>query len=80
MTMLRDALAHSIQLHGDGEAVRQLHDGGLALADEATMSQAIHEVYCGPDADLDQPSEKDRAQARSLMSALQHALAAMYPA
>ncbi len=79
MTTMRDALAHSIQLSGDGDAVRQLHEGGLALADEATMSQAIHDVYCGPDADHDHPNEKDHVQARSLMSALQQALASMYP-
>lgn len=80
MTTMRDALAHSIQLSGDGDALRRLHDSGMALADEATMSQAIHEVYCGPDADHDHPNEKDRHQARSLMSALQQALASMYPA
>ena len=77
---MRDALAHSIQLSGDGEAIRQLHAEGLALTDEATLSQAIHEVYCGPDADHDHPNEKDRQQARGLLSALQRTLAAMYPA
>jgi len=70
MTSMRDALADSLQ--------RQ--DGGLAVADEATMSRAIHEVYCGPDADHDHPNDKDLEQARSLVSALQQALAAMYPA
>ena len=70
MTTMRDALADSFKRH----------DGGLAVADEATVSQAIHEVYCGPDADHDHPNDKDREQARSLMSALQQALAAMYPA
>ena len=80
MTTMRDALAHSIQLSGDGNAVERLHAEGLALADEATMSQAIHEVYCGPDADHDHPNEKDHQQARSLLSSLQHALASMYPA
>ena len=44
------------------------------------MSQAIHEVYCGPDADHDAPNEKDHQQAQSLMSSLQRALAALYPA
>lgn len=77
---MRDALAHSIQLSADGETVRRLHEGGLALADEATMSQAIHDVYCGPDADHDHPNDKDRGQARTLMAALQQALASMYPA
>jgi len=80
MTTMRDALAYSMQLSDDAEAVKRLHDGGLAVADEATISQAIHEVYCGPDADHDHPNEKDHAQARSLMSSLQHALAAIYPA
>ena len=80
MTSMRDALAHSLQMPGDADAVKQLQADGLAIADEATLSQAIHEVYCGPDADHDHPNDKDREQARSLMSALQQALAAMYPA
>ena len=80
MTTMRDALAHPIQLSGDVQTVQRLREGGLALVDEATMSQAIHEVYCGPDTDHDRPNEKDRQQARSLMSALQQALASMYPA
>ena len=75
MTSMRDALALD-----DGDTVKQLLAGGLAIADEATMSQAIHEVYCGPDADHDHPNDKDHAQARSLMSSLQQALAALYPA
>ena len=80
MTSIRTALADSVQLPDDADAIKVLHEGGLAVADEATMSQAIHEVYCGPDADHDHPNDKDHRQARSLMSALQHALAAMYPA
>jgi len=70
----------SMQLSDDPDAVKRLLDGGLVVADEAAMSQAIHEVYCGPDADHDHPNEKDHQQARSLMSSLQQALAAMYPA
>ena len=70
----------SMQLTDDPDAVKRLVDGGLVVADEAAMSQAIHEVYCGPDADHDHPNEKDRQQARSLMSSLQQVLAAMYPA
>jgi len=70
----------STQLPGDADTIRRLSDSGFAIADEATMSQAIHEVYCGPDADHDTPSEKDHEQARSLMSSLQKALAALYPA
>ena len=70
----------SIQLPGDADAIRRLSDSGFAIADEAAMSRAVHEVYCGPDADHDTPSEKDHEQARSLMSSLQQALAALYPA
>ena len=70
----------SIELPGDADTIRRLSDSGFAIADEATMSQAIHEVYCGPDADHDAPNEKDHQQAQSLMSSLQRALAALYPA
>ena len=70
----------SIQLPGDADTIRRLSDNGFAIADEASMSLAIHEVYCGPDADHEEPNEKDHEQARSLMSSLQQALAALYPA
>ena len=70
----------SMQISDDPDAVKRLLDGGLVVADEAAMSQAIHEVYCGLDADHDHPNEKDHQQARSLMSSLQQALASMYPA
>ena len=49
---------------------------GLAVADEDTMSQAIHDVYCGIMADHEHPNDKDREQARAMMAALQkHATA-----
>lgn len=63
----------------DPIALKRIAESGLAVADEDVMSQAIHEVYCGPDADHDEPNEKDRQQARSLMASLQQALAALYP-
>ena len=68
------------QLPGDPYIYQRLHESGLAIADEGSMAQAIHEVYCGPNADHDEPNEKDHQQARSLMSSLQQALAALYPA
>ncbi len=71
------SLSHS-SLLTEG-VVQQLRANGMAVADEATMSQAIHEVYCGPDADHDHPNEKDKEQARSLLDHLITALAAMYP-
>jgi len=43
----------------------------MAVANEDTMSKAIHDVYCGIMADHDHPNEKDHEQARALMAALQ---------
>ena len=68
------------QLPGDPDVFQRLTERGLAIADEASMSQAVHDVYCGPDADHDEPNDTDRQQARSLMASLQQALAALYPA
>ena len=44
---------------------------GVWMADEDTMTAAIHNVYCGIMADHDHPNEKDHEQARALMAALQ---------
>jgi hypothetical protein len=40
------------------------------MANEDSMSQAIHDVYCGIVADHQHPNEKDREQARQLIAAL----------
>lgn len=72
MTM-RDALVRAMHLPDDSDTVRRLHESGLAIANEDTMSQAIHDVYCGIVADHQHPSEKDRAQARAIIEALQKA-------
>ena len=40
------------------------------MVDEDTMTQAIHDVYCGIMADHQQPNEKDREQARRLIAAI----------
>ena len=71
MTTMRAALNQAMHQSGGGDAVRQLADSGLAVADVDTMSQAIHDVYCGITADHDHPSEKDREQARAMIAALQ---------
>jgi DNA-binding FadR family transcriptional regulator len=71
------SLSHS-SLLTEG-VVQQLRANGMAVADEATMSQAIHETYCGPDADHDHPNKKDQQQARTMLDHLIAALAAMYP-
>ena len=45
MTM-RDALEQALNMP-QGETVRRLTESGLAIANEDTMAQAIHDVYCG---------------------------------
>jgi hypothetical protein len=70
---IRDALVQAMHLPSDSETFRQLHENGLAIADEDTMSRAIHDVYCGITADHDHPNEKDHAQARAMIDALQKA-------
>jgi hypothetical protein len=77
---ITDALAQAMRLPADGGTVSRLHEGGLAIADEGTMSQAIHDVYCGIVADHQHPNDKDREQARSLIDALQKIASSQYPA
>ena len=69
MTTMREALDRAMGSSGD--AVRQLADNGLAVANADTMSQAIHDVYCGIQADHQHPNDKDREQARAMIAALQ---------
>ena len=75
MTMER-ALIDAMHLPEDSDTVARIHASGLAVAAEDTMSRAIHDVYCGIVADHQHPNEKDHAQARALIDALQkHAVA-----
>ena len=71
---MRQALVEAMHLPDDGETFQRLHKSGLAIADEDTMSRAIHDVYCGIVADHQHPNEKDREQARSMIAALQKAV------
>ncbi len=43
---------------------------GVWIADEDTMTAAIHNVYCGIMADHEHPNEKDRDQARQMIAAI----------
>jgi hypothetical protein len=70
MTM-HEMLEQAIGLQPDGETMRRLKEGGFAMLSEDTMSQAVHDVYCGIMADHDHPSDKDRDQARALIAAIQ---------
>lgn len=73
MTTMHEALAQAMGRAPDSDAMRQLQEGGIAIADVDTMSQAIHDVYCGITADHDHPNQKDKDQARAMISAIQRA-------
>ena len=71
MTTMREALERAMGRQPDTETMQRLQEGGLAVLDVDTMSQAIHDVYCGIMADHTHPSEKDQEQARAMIAALQ---------
>jgi hypothetical protein len=68
---MRESLVKAMHLPADSDAATWMLQHGVAVADENTMSQAIHDVYCGITADHDHPSEKDHQQAQALIAALQ---------
>jgi hypothetical protein len=71
MTTMHEALERAMGRQPDSETMRQLQSDGLAIVDVDTMSQAIHDVYCGILADHSHPNEKDMEQARQMVAALQ---------
>jgi hypothetical protein len=72
---MRESLVQAMHLPPESDTIRWLHEGGLAVADQDTMSRAIHDVYCGAMADHEHPNDKDRDQARQMIDALQkHAM------
>ena len=70
MTTMREALDKAMRRGGTDGAMADLQESGIAMADVDTMSQAIHDVYCGIIADHQHPNDKDRAQAQQLIDAL----------
>jgi hypothetical protein len=70
MTTMREALDKAMRRGGVDGAIVALNEDGIAMADVDTMSQAIHDVYCGIVADHEHPNDKDRDQARQLIGAL----------
>ena len=66
----RDVLDDAMHQENVDDALRALTDGGVWMADVDTMTQAIHDVYCGIMADHAEPNEKDREQARQLIAAI----------
>jgi hypothetical protein len=75
-----ESLLEAMHLSADSETARWMLERGVALADEETMAQAIHDVYCGIAADHDQPNEKDHGQALAMIGALQKYAASRPPA
>ena len=72
MTM-KESLLEAMHVPSDSETARWMSERGVAVTDVDTMSQAIHDVYCGITADHDHPSEKDHQQAQTMIAALQKA-------
>jgi hypothetical protein len=75
-----EALLQAMHLPSDSELPAWMLERGVAIADEETMSQAIHEVYCGIAADHPTPNEKDHAQALAMIGALQKQMETRPPA
>ena len=75
-----ESLLDQMHLGADSETARWMRGRGVALADEETMAQAIHEVYCGIAADHDQPNEKDHQQALAMIAAIQRQIESRPPA
>ena len=79
MTTL-DSLLEAMRTTPDSEMGAWMVARGIALADEETLSQAIHEVYCGIAADHPTPNAKDHAQALALISSMRRQLESHPPA
>ena len=72
---MKEALEAAMHSGSAEAAVSALQANGAALATEDTMTQAVHDVYCGIMADHSHPNEKDRQQAQAIIDALQRASA-----
>lgn len=71
MSTMRESLEKAMRRSSDAEIWQTLGEDGLAVADQDSMSRAIHDVFCGINADHEHPNEKDQSQARALIAALQ---------
>lgn len=75
-----DSLLEAMRTTPDSEMGTWMVARGIALADEETLSQALHEVYCGIAADHPTPNAKDHAQALALISSMRRQLESHPPA
>jgi hypothetical protein len=73
---VRDALDEAMRHNTTDGAMNALIERGVWMADEDTMTAAIHNVYCGIMADHKQPNDKDREQARQLIAAIGQSIGA----
>jgi hypothetical protein len=76
----QESLLEALGLSTESQTARWMLERGVALADEETMAQAIHDVYCGIAADHGTPNEKDHQQALAMIAALQKYAATRPPA
>ena len=72
---MKEALEAAMRSGSAEQAVSALQANGAALVTLDTMTQAVHDVYCGIMADHEHPNEKDRAQAQQLLDSLTKAAA-----
>ena len=70
---MKEALEAAMHSGSAEAAVSALQANGATLATEDTMTQAVHDVYCGIMADHTDPNDKDREQAAAMIAALQKA-------
>ena len=75
-----DTLLDAMRTTPDSELGTWMLERGVAIADEETLSQALHDVYCGIAADHPTPNEKDHAQALALITALRKQMETRPPA
>jgi hypothetical protein len=75
-----DTLLQAMRSTPDSEMGAWMLQRGIALADEETLSQALHDVYCGIAADHPMPNEKDHAQALALISSMRKQMESHPPA
>ncbi|HET7473508.1 MAG TPA: hypothetical protein VFJ71_10310 [Candidatus Limnocylindrales bacterium] len=75
-----ETLLGAMHLSAESDTAHWMLQRGIALADEETMSQAIHDVYCGIAADHQEPNEKDHQGALAMIAAIQKQVANRPPA
>jgi hypothetical protein len=57
MATMHEALEQAMGHHFEPGTVDRIHQEGMAIGNVDTMSQAIHDVYCGIMADHTDPND-----------------------